>query len=93
MGASVNLKNSVGGFFYTLPLEVHLYNKRLGIRQQGGVVCMKANMCGTPLRRTTLSLAGSAHKECVDSSMQKLAVIRNLESAVIRDLGRRFYGR
>jgi hypothetical protein len=93
MGASVNLKNSVGGFFYILPLEVHLYNKRLGIRQQGGVVCTKANMCSTPLRRATLSLAGSAHKKCIDSSMQESAVIRNLESAVIRYLGRRFYGR
>jgi len=74
MGASVNLKNSVGGFFYTLPLEVHLYNKRLGLEQQGGVVCMKANMCGTPLRRATLSLAGSARFKSI--GVAKLVHIR-----------------
>ena len=72
MGASVNLKNAAGGFFYTLPMRANLYDKRLELEQQGGVVCMKANMCSTPLRRATLSLAGSAlfSEECIDLSMQ-----------------------
>ena len=56
-----------------------------GLSKQGGVVCVKANWCGTPMRRATLSLAGSTRKES--------AVIRDQRSAVIRDLGRRFYGR
>ena len=62
----------------------HLLSLRFGSSKQGGAVCVKANMCSTP-RRATLSLAGSARKE--------LAVIRDQELAVIRDLGRRFYGR
>ena len=54
---------------------------------------MKANWCGTPMRRATLSLAGSTRKESAVIRDQRSAAIREERSAVIRDLGRRFYGR
>lgn len=90
MGASVNLKNAAGGLFlYTPQGGIFLYNKRLELEQQGGVVCMKANMCGTPLRRATLSLAGSARFR----REYKASTNRSTQVAQLEELGRRFYGR
>ena len=86
MGALINLTIAVGGFFYTLPIRANLYDKRSELRQQGGVVCLKANMCSDPIRRATLSLASSA---CF---IKEYKAPKNWSTTRDR-LGRRFYGR